>query len=78
VVRDCVLRRGRGNPRLAVAFAGPDKGHERPSAIHDVVFEGNKVWGDFSMVGVDGARVEGNEWLEKGASSHIERCTPRS
>jgi len=75
VVSDCLLRRGRGNPRLAVSFAGRVGGGDRPSAIHDVVFECNRVWGDFSMVGVDGARLERNEFLEPGANVRIEGCT---
>jgi len=75
VVRDCVLRRGRGNPRLAVSFAGRRDGHGRPSAIHEVVFERNRVWGNFSMVGVDNVRMSGNEFLEPRAAVRIEDCT---
>lgn len=74
IVRDCTLRRGRGNPRLAVAFTGRLAGHDRPSAIHGIVFERNRVWGDFSMVGVDNARLEGNEFCEPGAAIRIENC----
>lgn len=76
VVRDCVLRRGRGNPRLAVSFAGrtKGKGDGRRSAIHDVVFERNRVWGAFSMVGVDDARLADNEFREPGAAVRIEDC----
>jgi hypothetical protein len=72
VVRDCVLRRGRGNPRLAVSVSGPAGARERPSAIHDVRFEGNKVWGDFAVTGVDRLRLAGNEFLEKGAVVRVE------
>ncbi|MHC5056430.1 MAG: hypothetical protein ACYTKD_17170 [Planctomycetota bacterium] len=42
-VRDCVLRRGRGNPRMAVSFVGRRKSADGPSAVHHVTFERNKV-----------------------------------
>jgi len=74
VVRDCTVRRGRGNPRLAVSFAGRTVRNARPSAIHDVVFERNRVWGDFSMVGVDRVRLAGNEFREPGAAVRIDNC----
>jgi hypothetical protein len=74
VVRDCILRRGRGNPRLAVSFSGPSAGRDRPSAIHDVLFERNRVWGDFTMIGVDHARLDSNEFLEPGAAVRREGC----
>jgi hypothetical protein len=74
VVRDCLLRRGRGNPRLAVSFAGRARGDGRPSAIHDIVFERNRVWGDLSIFGVDRVRLDGNEFPETGASVRIEGC----
>ncbi|MHC4994645.1 MAG: hypothetical protein ACYTGQ_06270 [Planctomycetota bacterium] len=70
-VRDCVLRRGRGNPTLAVSFKGPTEPGDRPSALHDVVFESNRVWGGFSMIGVDRARLSDNEFLEPGAAVRI-------
>ena len=81
-ISDCRLRRGRGNPRLAVAFAGcrPGKGlakgttHARP-AIHDIVLERNQIWGDFSMIGVDRARMADNVFREPGAVVRIEHCT---
>ncbi|MHC4248540.1 MAG: hypothetical protein ACYS9X_05365 [Planctomycetota bacterium] len=73
-VRDCVLRRGRGNPRMAVSFLGRRKGAKGPAAIHDIVFERNKVWGDLVMTGVDDARLVGNEFLEPGAAVRIEDC----
>ncbi len=75
VVRDCLLRRGRGNPRLAVSIAGRLGGDGRPSAVHGVVFERNRIWGDFSMIGVARARLDQNEFLEPGASVRIEGCT---
>lgn len=74
VVRDCVLKRGRGNPRLAVSFVGRAKDASGRSAVRDVIFERNRVWGDFSMVGVDGARLAANEFLEPGATVRIEDC----
>jgi hypothetical protein len=74
VIRDCVLRRGRGNPRLAVSFAGRAAGQAGPSAIHDVTVERSKVWGDFSAAGVDGLRLVDNEFREEGAATRIEGC----
>ena len=74
VVRDCVLRRGRGNPRLAVSFSGRTSADGRPSALHDVLFERNQVWGDFAMVGVDSARLIDNEFREPGAAVRVENC----
>jgi hypothetical protein len=73
-VRDCILRRGRGNPRLAVSFAGRLGETDRPSAIHDVLFERNEVWGDLSMIGVDRARLLHNTFPEPGAEVRIEDC----
>jgi hypothetical protein len=73
-LRDCTLRRGRGNPRLAVSFVGRKPGQSGPSAIHDVWIQGNRIWGDFSMQGVDGARLESNRFCEPGAAVHIEDC----
>lgn len=75
VVRDCTIRRGRGNPRLAVIFSGPEGERDRPSAIHDVLLERNKIWGDFSILGVDRARLVGNEFLDPGAVVRKEGCT---
>jgi hypothetical protein len=74
VVRDCVLRRGRGNPNLAVSFLGRVKGAAGPSAVHDITFEHNHVWGNFEMTGVDDARLIGNEFREAKASVRIEEC----
>ena len=74
VIRDCLLRRGRGNPRLAVSFAGRRPGQTGSSAIHDVIVERNRIWGDFSMIGVDGAHLEDNRFCEPGAAVRIEGC----
>lgn len=76
VIRNCVFKRGRGNRRLAVIFYGPteDERKGRRSAIHDVIFENNEVWGDFLMQGVDDARLWGNKFLEPGAKKTITGC----
>jgi len=74
VVRECELRRGRGNPRLAVSFRGRAPGRTGPPAIHSVALERNRIWGDFSMVGVARARLEGNRFCERGATIRIEDC----
>jgi hypothetical protein len=73
-IRDCQLRRGRGNPRLSVSFLGRKPGHSGPSAIHDVLIQGNEIWGDFSMIGVDGARLIDNQFREPDASIRVEDC----
>ncbi len=74
VIRDCELRRGRGNRRLAVCFTGRAPGWTGPPAIHDVVVEGNRIWGGFSMVGVARARLVGNRFCEPGATIRIQDC----
>jgi hypothetical protein len=76
VIRNCVFKRGRGNPRLAVIFYGPteDERKGRRSAIHDIIFENNEVWGNFLMQGVDNARLSGNKFLEPGAKKTITGC----
>ena len=75
IVRDCILRRGRGNPRLAVSFAGRVAGQRGSSVIHDVVFERNRVWGDLSMIGVDRVRFVDEQFLEPGARVNRQDCT---
>ncbi|NLX96858.1 MAG: hypothetical protein GXY83_11835 [Rhodopirellula sp.] len=72
VVQDCTLRRGRGNPRLAVSLVGRKPGQSGPSVIHDVLLRGNEIWGDLSIVGVDGACLEKNHFCEPGAVLRIE------
>jgi len=74
VIRDCELRRGRGNRRLVVCFTGRAPGRTGPPAIHDVVVEGNRIWGGFSMVGVARARLVGNRFCERGAAIRLEDC----
>ena len=76
VIRNNVFKRGRGNPRLAVAFLGPTIAQRsgRPSAIHKVIFENNEVWGDFLMQGVDDVKLSGNRFPEAGAKKMIMGC----
>ena len=74
VVRDCTLRRGRGNPRLAVSFAGRSPDATGPSAIHSVRLERNRIWGDFSLAGVDDVRLVDNQFREAGAAVRVEGC----
>jgi hypothetical protein len=71
VVRDCTIRRGRGNPNLALSFRGRREGQTGPAAVHDVVLERNKIWGGFSMTGVDNVRIEDNDFREVGATLHL-------
>jgi len=81
-VRNCRLRRGRGNPDLAVTFSGcrPARGEGQAAApgrpaIHDIVFENNEVWGDFSVVGVESESKAGNRFREAGGKVRVEHCT---
>jgi hypothetical protein len=74
VVRNCILRRGRGNARLAVSFAGRAKGAAGRSVIHDVIFERNQVWGGLDLIGVDDVRFVGNAFRETDAMVRIEDC----
>jgi len=73
-VRDCILRRGRGNPTLAVVFSGapsPEAGGLDaglpPRAIHDVLLERNEVWGGLRIEGVERLTLRGNRYCEPGA-----------
>jgi hypothetical protein len=74
VVRDSELRRGRGNPRLAISVAGREEGATRPSAIEEVVFERNQIWGDVAITGVDRVRLLDNQFREVGADLRLENC----
>lgn len=74
VVKDCVLRRGRGNPKLAVSVSGqarPDaKGPhatEPPRAIHDLLFTGNEVRGVMAVNGAQDVRMEHNRFVGEDA-----------
>lgn len=73
-LRDCRLRRGRGNPRLAVSIEGRKSGQSGSSTIQAATIEGNQIWGDFSMVGVDRAQFRNNQFRESGAKVRIEDC----
>jgi hypothetical protein len=39
-----------------------------------VVIQENEIWGDFSMIGVDGARLIHNQFREPDASIRVEDC----
>ncbi len=77
-VRDCSLRRGRGNPTLALVFSGgpssdaavPDAGSP-PRAIHDVLIEGSTIRGSVQIEGVQGLRVLENRFLEPAAEVRL-------
>jgi hypothetical protein len=71
-VRDCTLRRGRGNPVYAVVCSGaselPDAAAQAPPrAIHGVRFERNRIYGGFSIEGAEDVTLTGNRFLETGA-----------
>jgi hypothetical protein len=68
-IRDCVLRRGRGNPTQALVFSGaPASGPtQRPRAIHDVVVRDNRIFGSVRVEGVERVTLSDNEFLEPGA-----------
>lgn len=82
-VVNSVLRRGRGNPTLALAVGGGPEGAARgrpeswacPRAVHDVTLEGNEVWGALVAEGVERLRVRGNRFGEAGAAVRLEGCT---
>ncbi len=74
LVRDCRLRRGRGNSQFAVVFSGRRPGWSGPAAIHDVTIENNRIWGGVKIAGVDRLRWTGNRLLEPGAPLRIVNC----
>ncbi|NSW56325.1 MAG: hypothetical protein HPY44_09935 [Armatimonadetes bacterium] len=77
-VRDCSLRRGRGNPTLALVISGgpgsdaaePEAGSP-PRAIHDVLIEGNTIQGSVQIEGVQGLRLLANRFREPGAQVRL-------
>lgn len=74
-VRDSVLRRGRGNPTWAIVVSGRNPSDPRPSAVHDILFEDNEVWGGFSMTGADDVQLLDNRFdLEPGAVVSLQHC----
>lgn len=73
------LRRGRGNPTLALSLAGGPSGEARsddaawkgPRALSDVTIEGNEIWGAMTAEGVQRLRMVGNRFLEPGAGPSL-------
>jgi len=72
-IENCTIRRGRGNPALAIAFAGMPTGEAQggdvgnpPRAIHDVLIKNNEIWGGLVVEGVEHVRLEGNRFREVG------------
>jgi len=70
----CVLKRGRGNPTLAVVFAGAPAGEAASRvaggparAIHDITLRENEIWGGFVLTGVQRAVLVRNRFRERGA-----------
>jgi hypothetical protein len=74
IIRDCLLRRGRGHPRVAISFVGRSLGRTGPSAIHDVTMQRNRIWGDFLMIGVDRVRLEDDQFCEPAAVVRVKGC----
>ena len=68
-ITDCILRRGRGNPKYALVFSGaPATGvAKRPRAIHDVLIQGNRIYGSVRLEGVERATLSDNQFLEPDA-----------
>jgi hypothetical protein len=73
-ITDSVLKRGRGNPTLGLIFSGAPTGEaptkeawSAPRAIHDILLEGNQIWGGFVLEGTEKARLTGNRFMEAGA-----------
>jgi hypothetical protein len=78
LLRNCVLRRGRGNPVYAVIVSGGPKpgvggphAADPPRAIHDIAVLNNDIWGAFTMNGIQDCRIENNRFLEPGASIEL-------
>jgi hypothetical protein len=75
-VTNSILRRGRGNPTLALAVSGGPVGEARglreswepPRAVHDVTIEGNEIWGSVAVEGAQRLRLAGNQFREAGAT----------
>ncbi len=79
VVRNCTIRRGRGNPAHALIVSGGVREGEAtaealasPRAIRNVTIENNRIYGGFVVEGVEDLRVVGNRFLEPGAPIRIE------
>lgn len=71
-IRDSTLRRGRGNPTLALSVVGRSAESSAPSAVHDVLLEGNRISGTVSIAGVDRLRLVNNRFLEPGARIQLD------
>ena len=66
-VSDSVLRIGRGNPQWGVIVSGaaePDASKAPPRAIHDIVFENNRIFGSMNIQGVERLVLRGNRYPE--------------
>ncbi len=79
VIRDSILRRGRGNPVNTVVFSGAPDGDAadagaRPRAIHQVTIENNEIWGGLAVHGVEGLTLTGNRFLEENAPAVVAGC----
>jgi hypothetical protein len=80
-VRDCVLRRGRGNPRLALAVSGcpPERlDLTRPgaprAAIGEVRITDSEIHGDLEVIGVEHLLLKANRFPEPGSEVRVENC----
>jgi hypothetical protein len=77
-VKDCVLRRGRGNATYAVICSGASQRNDPesalpPRALHDFAFLHNRIAGGVSIEGVERLRMEDNVLLEPKGPFVVER-----
>jgi len=73
VVRDCTLRTGYGNPRIAVAIDAPvfdGKAPEQP-VLRNYLFAGNKIWGDVVLHDCEMVAFEDNTFFDHNAHLDI-------
>ncbi|RMF88549.1 MAG: hypothetical protein D6741_19085 [Planctomycetota bacterium] len=71
-LRDCTLRRGRGNPQLAVSILGRTPHADGPSIVERVELVGNRIYGRFLARGVDTLVMRNNAFIEADTPPLIE------
>ncbi|GAB6164299.1 hypothetical protein JCM19992_02990 [Thermostilla marina] len=65
-LQNCTLRRGRGNPQLAVSVVGRTPHTRGPSIIERAELVGNRIYGRLLVRGVETLVMRDNEFLEPG------------
>ena len=85
IVRHNILKRGRGNPRLALSFLGelhtdprstkrtvPTKEQEFP--LSNILLKGNRIYGDLTIDRVYGITLRDNVFVEGIGESALVDC----